>query len=153
MANFPNLRYLLVLRGVRRYGTASAAARAVHRSQPAVTQAIQQMENHFGMRLFERGPHGMVPTGMGEAVLGRVERALEQLAQGLCEAQGREPAGEPEQLRLLTGHQLHALMALDEHRSFAAAALALRRPRPNVHRAARDLERALGVPLFERTSF
>jgi LysR family transcriptional regulator, regulator for genes of the gallate degradation pathway len=153
LANLPNLRHLLVLRSVRRFGTASAAARAVHRSQPAVTQAIQQMEAHFGVRLFERGPLGMATTGMGEAVLGRVDRALEQLAQGLCEAQGREPGGEPEPLQRLTGQQLHALMALDEHRSFASAAQVLGLPRPNVHRAARELERTVGVPLFERTSF
>jgi DNA-binding transcriptional LysR family regulator len=44
-------------------------------------------------------------------------------------------------------------MWLDEHRRFSAAAHALGVPRSNLHRAARELERAVGVPLFERTSF
>jgi DNA-binding transcriptional LysR family regulator len=44
-------------------------------------------------------------------------------------------------------------MALDDHGSFAAAAHALQLPRPNLHRAARELERIVGVPLFERTSY
>jgi LysR family transcriptional regulator, regulator for genes of the gallate degradation pathway len=152
MIYLPNLRHLLVLRSVQRFGTASAASRAVHRSQPAVTQAIQQMESHFGIRLFERVPLGMTPTALGEIVLGRVDRALEQLARGLCEAQGREPGGDSEPLQRLTNQQLHAIMALEEHRSFAAAAQALDLARPNVHRAVRDLERGVGVPLFERTS-
>jgi LysR family transcriptional regulator, regulator for genes of the gallate degradation pathway len=153
MGDFPNLRHLLVLRSVRRCGTVSAAARAIHRSQPAVTQAIQQMEARFGAQLFERGSLGTAPTEIGESVLGRVGRALDQLTQGLLEARTGELARDPDRLHRVTSQQLHVLMALDEHHNFAAAARALNLPRPNLHRAARELERTVGVPLFERTSF
>jgi DNA-binding transcriptional LysR family regulator len=144
---------LIVLRSVKRFGTARAAARAVHRSHPAVTQAIAHMESHFGVRLFERGPLGMAATRAGETVLGRVDRALDQLAQGLSDARASEPSKDADPVHRLTSGQLQALMALDGYRSFAAAAQALNLPRPNLHRAARELERAVGVPLFERTSF
>jgi DNA-binding transcriptional LysR family regulator len=153
MSELPNLRHLLVLRSVQRLGTASAAALDVHRSQPAVTQAIQHMELHFGCVLFERGPSGMTATKAGDAVLRRVDRCLDQLRDGVRETQAAGHAQEPGLLSRMTRVQLQALMALDDHGSFAAAAQALRMPRPNLHRAARELERILGVPLFERTSY
>lgn len=153
MNELPNLRHLLVLCSVRHLGTASAAALAVHRSQPAVTQAIQHMERYFGVALFERGPSGMTVTMAGDAALRRVDRCLEQLREGVRETQAAGRAQDPDLLLRVTRGQLQALMALDDHGSFAAAALALRVPRPNLHRAARDLERILGAPLFERTSY
>ena len=153
MNEFPNIRHLFVLCSVRRLGTTSAAARAVFRSQPAVTQAIQHMESHFGTALFARGPSGMTATAAGDMALRRVDRALAQLYEGLREAQPGKAAPDSDPLHRVTRQQLHALMALDEHRSFAAAAQSLQLPRPNLHRAARELERIVGVPLFERTSF
>ena len=153
MNELPNLRHLLVLCSVRHLGTASAAALAVHRSQPAVTQAIQHMERYFGVVLFERGPLGMTVTMAGDAALRRVDRCLEQLREGVRETQAAGRAQVSDLLLRVTRGQLQALMALDDHGSFAAAAQALQVPRPNLHRAARDLERILGVPLFERTSY
>ena len=48
---------------------------------------------------------------------------------------------------------LHALSAVVEHRNFSLAARAQHMSQPSVHRAARELERLIGVPLFEKTSF
>ena len=48
---------------------------------------------------------------------------------------------------------LHALSAVVEHRNFSLAARAQHVSQPSVHRAARELERLIGVPLFEKTSF
>jgi DNA-binding transcriptional LysR family regulator len=48
---------------------------------------------------------------------------------------------------------LQALSAVVEHRNFSLAARAQHMSQPSVHRAARELERLIGVPLFEKTSF
>jgi DNA-binding transcriptional LysR family regulator len=48
---------------------------------------------------------------------------------------------------------LQALSAVVEYRNFSLAARAQHMSQPSVHRAARELERLIGVPLFEKTSF
>ena len=55
--------------------------------------------------------------------------------------------------RLLRTAQLQALIALVEHRNFTRAARAIDISQPAIHRAARQLERTLQTPLFEKTSF
>jgi DNA-binding transcriptional LysR family regulator len=55
--------------------------------------------------------------------------------------------------RLVRSRQLDALGAVVEHGNFSSAARARQRSQPGVHRSARELERLLGVPLFEKTSF
>jgi DNA-binding transcriptional LysR family regulator len=54
---------------------------------------------------------------------------------------------------LVTTAQLHALAAVAEHGGFGAAARVTGIVRPSLHRAARQLERRLGVALFETTTF
>ena len=55
--------------------------------------------------------------------------------------------------RLVRSRQLDALGAVVEHGNFSVAARARHVSQPSIHRAARELERLLGVPLFEKTSF
>jgi DNA-binding transcriptional LysR family regulator len=151
-ALLPNLRHLLALREVARAGSVSAAAHAVHLSQPAVTQAVAKLERTMAATLFERGPRGMTATAAGTIVLARFERALAQLREGIDEAlRGARPAlGDP--LRSMTAAQLEALVGVAEHGDFGRAARAGRMARTTIHRAARQLERGLNVPLFEPTS-
>ena len=47
----PNLRHLVLFDQVVRRGSVSAAARATHLSQPAVTQAVAHIEAALGARL------------------------------------------------------------------------------------------------------
>src|SRR5262245_64747711 len=101
----PNLRHLNTFREVARLGSISAAARAVHISQPAVTQAIAGLARYFGAPLVMRSSTGMTPTPAGKLVVARVERALVQL---------RDAFGET---RLLSSAQLDALCAVVEHGS------------------------------------
>src|SRR5437763_12672113 len=75
----PNLRHLMLFDQVVRRGSVSAAARASHLSQPAVTQAVGQIEAAFGARLMQRSYSGLALTGEGRAAAQRVERALEML--------------------------------------------------------------------------
>ena len=48
------------------YRSVTRAAEALHVSQPAVSMAIQALENEFGVRLLDRGERGFVLTSDGE---------------------------------------------------------------------------------------
>lgn len=146
-----NIHHLRVLREVLRRGTVSAAAHAAYVTQPAATQAVAALERQFGAKLFDRTATGMTVTRAGRLVGGRVERALEHLREGVAEP-GRSLAGREAALRRVTAAQLETLVTVVEHSRFAAAARAVQRARPTVHRAARQLEERLALALFERTS-
>jgi len=150
----PNLRHLALFDSVVRRGSVSAAARAAHLSQPAVTQAVGHIENALGARLLERSYAGLALTGTGQAAARRVERALQMLREALLAARSRpaNPAS-ADVLSGITSTQLSALIAVVEEGAFARAAQRAGRARAAVHRAARQLERSLGTALFEVTSF
>ncbi len=148
-----NLRHLHTFREVARLGTVSAAARAVHISQPAVTQAIAGLERFFDCRLLTRHNTGVSLTRAGEICLVRVERSMMQLREALGEVTRAAGAVRIDMERLVRSTQLDALDAVVEHGNFSIAARARRVSQPSVHRSARELERLLGVPLFEKTSF
>ena len=149
----PNLRHLVLFDEVVRRGSVSAAARAAHLSQPAVTQAVAQVEAALGARLMQRSYAGLALTGAGRAAAQRIERALQMLREALGAVRPRVPgAHESEVLRGITSTQLQALMAVAEAGAFARAARRVGRARAAVHRAARQLEKSLGTELFELTS-
>ena len=149
----PNLRHLVLFDEVVRRGSVSAAARAAHLSQPAVTQAVAQVEAALGARLMQRSYAGLALTGAGRAAAQRIERALQMLREALSAVRPRVPGGqEDEVLRGITSTQLQALMAVAEAGAFARAARRVGRARAAVHRAARQLEKSLGAELFEVTS-
>ena len=152
-----NFRHLHVAREVARHGTLSAAARNIALSQPAVTQAIAALERVFGVTLFNRSNAGVSPTPSGAVFVERVDRAVTHLREAISEV-ARIPAREatPQLRRIeraMTTAQLNAVVAVVEQGSFSQAARAAGVSQPTVHRAARELERLIGLALFERTSF
>src|SRR5436853_352114 len=119
----PNLRHLMLFDQVARRGSVSAAARASHLSQPAVTQAVGQIEAAFGARLMQRSYSGLALTGEGRAAAQRVERALAMLRDALVAVRARAGnAASADVLRGITTTQLHALIAVVEEGAFARAA-------------------------------
>jgi LysR family transcriptional regulator of gallate degradation len=148
-----NLRHLHTFREVARLGSVSAAARAVHISQPAVTQAITRLERFFGSPLLLRRNTGVALTPAGEICLARIERSMSQLRDALGEATRGAAVPAQDAGRLVRAGQLDALGAVVEHGNFSIAARARGISQPSIHRAARELEKLLGVPLFEKTSF
>jgi LysR family transcriptional regulator, regulator for genes of the gallate degradation pathway len=150
-----NLRHLHAFREVAQLGSISAAARSVHLTQPAVTQAIVQIEDHFGARLFARSSTGMQLTAAGEICNERIGRALRALHEGIVELRGnsRDPDGLIRIVHGMRTAQLRALIAIAQHRNFTLAARASDMAQPTIHRAARELERLLEVALFEKTSY
>lgn len=67
---------------VAKQGNMTRAAEALHVSQPAVSQAIRQLEQQLGGALFMRNARGMMLTKEGEALLRYVEQALRMIAEG-----------------------------------------------------------------------
>lgn len=147
----PNLRHLSVFSSVARLGSVSAAARAAHLSQPAVTQAIALLERDFDRPLFARTARGMEATEAGRVCAERVARVLHRIGEAVAAAAPRS-LGSSDSLHGITSRQLQALVAVVESGGFGPAARAHDTTRATLHRAARELERRIGVPLFETTS-
>src|SRR5690606_24031209 len=152
----PSLRHLHLTREIVRLGSVSAVSRLLHLSQPAVTQAVANVERYFGTPLFMRESTGMKPTPAGQVCAHRIERATMQLREGLTELlrrSGRASASVDQLLSRLTNAQLNALTVFIRNGAFSLASHACVIDEPTLHRAARTLERTLVVSLFARTRY
>ena len=58
------------------HGSISKAARAMHISQPAMSQRLRKVEDHLGTELFARGSYPLVPTASGEVFIEYARRAI-----------------------------------------------------------------------------
>lgn len=63
-------------------GSLSQAARELYMTQPAVSQAIMQLEEELGVRLFTRTPRGVVLTNEGHTLLEYTNSAVSLLDAG-----------------------------------------------------------------------
>lgn len=77
------LHGLRVLQETIATGSMAKAARALGMTQPAVSYAINEMEQTLGVALFDRGPQGVLPTAFGEALAQRSVAIFNELRQGL----------------------------------------------------------------------
>jgi DNA-binding transcriptional LysR family regulator len=81
----------------------------------------------------------------------RIERLFAQVEQAIVEL--GVPAGHSAAMaRRITRSQIRSLISIVENGSFAQAARALAISQPTLNRAARDLERDLRKPLYQRTA-
>jgi DNA-binding transcriptional LysR family regulator len=153
-----NLRHLMALAEIRRLGSLSRAADAVHLSQPALTQAVGKLEGVLQHRLFDRHRDGITPTPVGLELIDRVERAARELAAAFdeCCSEGaaetglpRQPAGRAMLLRISFTH-LRAVIAAVQTGNFILANRDTGISASAIHRAVRDFEQVCGLVLFER---
>lgn len=150
----PNLRHLRLLDVAVRERSMSRAASKVHMSQPAASQALARLGEVFGARLLERAGNSVVTTDEGRIVVARARRALDHLgdmgsvlrlrASGGARAIPARPLE-----RYASSSQLRALATVAMTGSFAAAARRLGQSDSSVMRACREIERVIGVALFE----
>lgn len=77
-----NLEYYRVFYQVGRMGSITMAAEELCISQPAVSQAIKQLENGLGSQLFVRTSKGVHLTQEGELLYSYIERGLETIRDG-----------------------------------------------------------------------
>ncbi|GAB4272876.1 MAG: LysR family transcriptional regulator [Pararhodobacter sp.] len=149
---FPNLRHMRVFLETARTGSVSAAAERCLLSQPAATQAIARLEADLGAQLLVRRTRRFATTPCGALFQARVETALDLLRHGARAAQRARKRGQAGFDRLVTAAQLRTLIAVANTGSFTVAARTLGLSQPTVHRSARSLEEAAGVPFFRATA-
>ena len=82
--NTRDLEYLLALQAAGKFGKAAQRCRV---SQPTLSTQVAKLESELGVRLFERGPRGITPTPVGERVLERARRVLDEVAALRAEAE------------------------------------------------------------------
>lgn len=141
-----NLRHLRLFVAVGDLGSVTQAARLMGLSQPAVTQALNKLEQACGAPLLERSAQGIFLTERGLVLIPRLRSALATLDQVLNDVAPR--------LRLTFTHaQTQALIAVAEAENFTLAARQLGLAQPTVHRAVSQIEQEVGRALFDRTTF
>jgi len=128
-----NLRHLAAIAAVVNRGSVSAAAGAVHLTQPAVTQAIARVESLLGLQLFERRTDGMTPLPPARALAARIDAAMALIGS-----------------RRITTAQIRAFLAVADAGSYAGAATQTGLSQPTLHRAIGDLSLILRRALVER---
>jgi len=94
------LRYFVV---VAREGHFGRAARKLNVTQPAVSRAIQSLEEELDVQLFERLPRGVRLAASGQRYLTEVERILADLSLAAHLAKG---VADREERELRVGHSL-----------------------------------------------
>jgi DNA-binding transcriptional LysR family regulator len=77
------LRDLHVLLAVAHSRSMAKAARELSISQPAVSQAIAELERTLDVRLLDRGPRGVEPTEYGRALLKRSLTVFDELGEAI----------------------------------------------------------------------
>lgn len=73
------LRQLEYALAVEKAGAICAAAKALHMSQPSLSQQLLQLEKTLGTDLFERTPSGTEPTAAGQVFLAHARNALDDV--------------------------------------------------------------------------
>ncbi|MBA4790762.1 MAG: LysR family transcriptional regulator [Rhizobiales bacterium] len=73
------MRQLRVAVAVADHGSVLKASRALGMTQPATTRSLLELEDFLGLRLFDRGPRGMVLTRQGDVIVRRARRVLAEV--------------------------------------------------------------------------
>jgi len=74
-----NLRHIEIFHAVYVNGSVSAAARALHISQPSVSKTLRHAESLLGFPLFERGKGRLVPTQDAHALFEEVREIQDRV--------------------------------------------------------------------------
>lgn len=141
-----NLRHLRLFMAAAELKSLTLTSQKWHVSQPAVTQALNNLDRQAGGALLERSRKGVFLTPRGEVLLNRVHGAFRLLDPILIEISPRLRSS-------LTFGQLQALITVSEAENFTLAARQLSLAQPTVHRAVTQVEQDAARALFERTAF
>jgi DNA-binding transcriptional LysR family regulator len=73
------MRHLILLLQIQQHGSLTRVAEQMASSQPAITNALAELESMFGAPLFDRSVRGMAPTVLGTVVLARAQAMVHDL--------------------------------------------------------------------------
>ena len=93
-------------------GSIRGAARQLNMSQPALTRALQQLEEELGVQLVDRSGRGVTPTAAGSAFLSRARVAEAELRKAFEDA--RKAVGDGTRLLALGLSPVGASLLLPE---------------------------------------
>lgn len=149
-----SLRQLRTLRYIDDHRSLSGAARAMNRTQPAISKSLSELEHQIGARLFDRYAHGVEPTAHGASLLARIREAeaqFDRAAQAHRTALGRSPrlAHNPVFSMEISQRRISAFLAVHDTRNVREAAAAEGITPAAVYDSLRTLESFLELPLFE----
>lgn len=145
------LRRLKIFESVARLSSLRRASEDCHLSQPAISQAISNLEEELGVALLDRRTDGSYMTEFGVIFQRRVQRMYTQIDDALREL-GVSSAVLATVANRITSSQIRSLIAVAEYGSFAGAGDALGLTRAYLQRSARSLEQDLHKTLFRRTA-
>lgn len=91
--------HLRILREIERRGSLTAAAEALHLTQPALSHAIKKLEQQAHVRIWERDGRRVRLTAAGDYLLGAANRLLPQLER-IDAVLAEHAAGEQGSLRI-----------------------------------------------------
>ncbi|WP_233885217.1 pca operon transcription factor PcaQ [Paraburkholderia flagellata] len=77
-------RHLQCFLAVAQMGSVQQAAESLSVTQPAVSKTIAELELVLGVKLFERGRHGAVPTREGQLFMPHASACVSALRQGVA---------------------------------------------------------------------
>jgi DNA-binding transcriptional LysR family regulator len=110
LRKLPSAHALFVFEAAARCGNFTRAAQDLYVSQPAVSRMLTKLEEHLGVRLFERLNSGMALTEYGKILydgvtdgLGRIDRAVEEI-------ESKKTGSETVTLSVSTAFATHWLM-------------------------------------------
>lgn len=91
LASQLRFRHLQLLSALQERGTLRGAAEAMNLTQPALSKALSQIEEAFGVQLFSRTARGVVPTAQGQVALHGATILLSEMAHLQQEVTRRVP--------------------------------------------------------------
>ncbi|APV50779.1 LysR family transcriptional regulator [Betaproteobacteria bacterium GR16-43] len=151
-----DLRHLRAFLAVAEQGSANRAGAALFRAQSAVSRSIHKLERELGVPLFERKARGMLLTEYGRALVVRGRRVDEELQRARAELGALLEKGSVPNaavFAMLTHERrVRAFVALAEQRHMPSVAERLGITQPAVSLGIRQMEEAIGAPLFDRTA-
>src|ERR1700733_12094880 len=83
-SNALTLQQLLYFRTAAQLGSFNAAARALHCTQPAVSDQVRRLESELGVSLFARAGRGLTLTSAGRVFLSHAQRVSESADDALA---------------------------------------------------------------------
>ena len=104
-----DLNLLRIFVAVHAHGSVTAAAAAMHLSQPAVSNALARLRKELGDELFTRQGMGLQPTAFALRLAPKLRAALGALTDALAEEPAFDPATAQRSFRVAmtdAGHQV-----------------------------------------------
>ena len=106
----PSANALFVFEAAARCGNFTRAAQELYVSQPAVSRMLARMEDHIGVRLFERVRGGIELTENGRILYRKISEGFNGIESAIREIEARATSVESVTLSVSTGFATHWLM-------------------------------------------